>query len=365
MRSDLFIKTLALELLVLLGLGAAAEAVLRVTAPYYGEQVFDHELTAGRPMAVNRANFRGEPVAKAKSPGAFRILALGDSITFGTGVYSIETWPQRLGARYHERTGRAVDVVNAGIEGFSLSDLSHAYEADWASYDPDLVVLAVTANMISLEVVPRDAKPFTPEAKYAPFRAELDRWTRLKVEANRFVHRFCLPSFLSLNSQNALHWLGLISHNVDLQNPYGVVLAHGMTQGDLDPGLARTAWSRFEGHLGELQAKVARSGKTLVVTFVGPRFKLTDELRDNERNVPLERLTIEPAQELDRIAGRLGLVMMDARPALLERRAQLERLPGGNAPMYIPFDTLHLDAAGHDALAELLAARTLDAVAAP
>ncbi len=365
MRSKLPLKTIAWELAAVAALAGCVEGILQVTAPFYGEQLFDHEYTANLPMAVNADNYRGVAVPKLKSPGTYRILALGDSITFGTGVASEHTWPQRLGARMHERTGRVVDVINAGIEGASLADVTHSLDTDWGAYDPDLITVALTGNMVSLEVIQRDGKEFSPAERYASFRAGHGSLARAKIAANRLVHAFCLPSFLSLNSQNALYWLGLLTHNVDPGNPYGAVLAHGYAQGGLDPGLARTAWERFDAHLIALNEKVKSSGKALVVTYVAPRFTLTTEARDNEKNVPLERLTIDPLAHLNELAAVRGLTIVDVRAALRARRALVEASPGAAAPLFIPFDYAHLDQTGHDALAEGFAARVSSLVAAP
>ncbi len=159
--------------------------------------------------------------------------------------------------------------------------------------------------------------------------------------------------------------MGLITHNIDHGNPYGALLVHGYAQGGLDQGLARTAWGRFEAHLIALNEKIKTSGKPLVITYVAPRFTLSTDYRDNEKNVPLERLTIDPLARLNELAAQRGLTVVDASAALLLRRAQVEARPDARAPLYIPFDYAHLDQMGHDALAEAFASRVSPLVATP
>jgi lysophospholipase L1-like esterase len=346
-------------------LALGVEGALRVAAPYYGKQLFDNEYTATFPMEINAANFRGPVVPTVKADGTYRILALGDSITFGTGVPSERTWPHRLEAKLDANPGRPVDVINAGIEGASLADITLSFDQTWKAYKPDLVALALTGNMISLEVIQRDGKAFTPAERYASLRLDHGVIADAKIQANRFVHRFCLPSFLSLNAQNALYWLGLLNHSIDPTNPYGTLLAHGFAQGGLDPRLAESAWQKFEAHLAAFERVVAAQGARLVVTYVPPRFTLSDERRDNAKNVPLERLTIDPLARMQAFASAHHLAWIDALGALRSRRAELERAPGVRAPMYIPFDYAHLDQEGHDALAAAIAAQGSGLTAAP
>lgn len=84
-----------------------------------------------------------EPIA-----GAMRILATGDSQTFGPYVANEDAWPGWLQARLRQAGvgGRPVQVFNAGVSGYSIAD-----QLDWlkdkaVAFKPDLVVLAVFEN---------------------------------------------------------------------------------------------------------------------------------------------------------------------------------------------------------------------------
>lgn len=100
-------------------------------------------------VATNRLGLRG-PEAGPKR--GLRILALGDSFTFGVGAGQEETWPARLG----EILG--AEVLNAGAPGFGVPDAVAWYEQFGEQLDPDVIVLAVfLANDL------QDASPDQPK----------------------------------------------------------------------------------------------------------------------------------------------------------------------------------------------------------
>jgi len=75
-----------------------------------------------------------------KPPGTLRILALGDSFTFGTGVENDETWPARL--EFHLReAGTVAEVINAGVGAYGTDQTYLYYLAEGAKYGADLVVI--------------------------------------------------------------------------------------------------------------------------------------------------------------------------------------------------------------------------------
>ncbi|HYG61370.1 MAG TPA: hypothetical protein VEL74_02210 [Thermoanaerobaculia bacterium] len=92
-------------------------------------------------VAINRAGLRG-PEVGPRQPGTLRVLALGDSFTFGVGAQQEETYPARLEMVLRERGVRA-EVLNAGAPGFGVPDAVAWYEAHGVPLQPDVAVLAV------------------------------------------------------------------------------------------------------------------------------------------------------------------------------------------------------------------------------
>src|SRR5438105_3949459 len=77
---------------------AALEIALQFFAPRYRQHRFDAEYTGGAPIAVNSLGLRSPEVSPQKQRGERRVLVLGDSTTYGTGVSVAATWPQQLAA---------------------------------------------------------------------------------------------------------------------------------------------------------------------------------------------------------------------------------------------------------------------------
>ncbi len=85
------------------------------------------------------------PELGPKSDDEFRVLVLGDSITFGDYVSFEETYPALLERSLEGRKLR-VTVINAGLPGASASDEFYHYLEIAAAVDPDLVLLGMYLN---------------------------------------------------------------------------------------------------------------------------------------------------------------------------------------------------------------------------
>ena len=83
------------------------------------------------------------PIPKAK--GTFRVLVLGDSIAYGSGIPKDKTFSNRLESLLRERLGSA-EVVNAGVSGYSPYNELQYYLAKGKEFEPDLVVVAFCMN---------------------------------------------------------------------------------------------------------------------------------------------------------------------------------------------------------------------------
>ncbi|MES1240537.1 MAG: GDSL-type esterase/lipase family protein [Acidobacteriota bacterium] len=121
----------------------------RIAPGFRGRITNQAEFDTG--VETNRAGLRG-PEVGPKPAGGLRLLAVGDSFTFGVGAEQEETWPARL-----ERRMRDVQVLNAGAPGFGVPDEVAWYEAHGIGLRPDAVVVAVfLANDL------QDASPDQP-----------------------------------------------------------------------------------------------------------------------------------------------------------------------------------------------------------
>ncbi|MFH0764466.1 MAG: hypothetical protein V1927_05630 [Candidatus Omnitrophota bacterium] len=90
-------------------------------------------------IRINNYGLRGADMELKKKPGTKRILAMGDSFTFGVGAEDDETIPYLIG-KYLKERGENVEVINAGIGGSSpLSNYMKARD-EYLEFEPDLVL---------------------------------------------------------------------------------------------------------------------------------------------------------------------------------------------------------------------------------
>ena len=102
----------------------------------------------GVPVRINNLGFRDpRDYDLAKKPNTFRIIVLGDSVTFGHGSIYESTYPYLLESRLKQwRPDVDWQVWNLGVPGYNTSQ-ELAYLRDVAStYQPDLVVVGFFFN---------------------------------------------------------------------------------------------------------------------------------------------------------------------------------------------------------------------------
>jgi lysophospholipase L1-like esterase len=113
------------------------------------DPVLGFVLTAGYDhggIRVNQLGFRGAEVSQQKPSGVLRIVAMGDSTTFGLAGHDCP-YPAQLEARLSSTYGRSrVEVVNAGVEGYSVVYALRQYPKQIRELDPDIVTVYIGWN---------------------------------------------------------------------------------------------------------------------------------------------------------------------------------------------------------------------------
>ena len=98
---------------------------------------------------INSHGMRDREYPVAKPRHTFRILAIGDSFTYGQGVAQAETYAKRLEAMLNERLGdRGIhfEVLNAGVRGYNThQEMIHLQEIG-LQFDPDLILVGFVLN---------------------------------------------------------------------------------------------------------------------------------------------------------------------------------------------------------------------------
>lgn len=103
-----------------------------------GEYRFHH--------AHNRHGFRDEEHTLKKPAGVLRVVALGDSFTYGFGVDYELTFLVRLEARLNATGTTPVEVINLAIPRYWPEPERLMLEHYGVRYEPDLVIVGVVPN---------------------------------------------------------------------------------------------------------------------------------------------------------------------------------------------------------------------------
>lgn len=91
-------------------------------------------------LEINEHGLRDDPLPDpAKPDGVFRIVCLGDSFTMGYTVQRDELFVDLL-ERWWQSEGRSIELINAGVEGYSTDQAARWLELHGETFEPDLVI---------------------------------------------------------------------------------------------------------------------------------------------------------------------------------------------------------------------------------
>ncbi|MDP3937811.1 MAG: SGNH/GDSL hydrolase family protein [Deltaproteobacteria bacterium] len=96
---------------------------------------------------VNALGFRGDEIAPEKKFGALRVVCLGDSIIFGDKLDGGDTISVRMAEILAARSpGRPVELINAGVPGYSSRQGLALWRQRIGILKPDVVIIAFGFN---------------------------------------------------------------------------------------------------------------------------------------------------------------------------------------------------------------------------
>jgi hypothetical protein len=78
-----------------------------------------------------------------KTEGTFRIVVLGDSVSFGNGVELNESYVEILRKKFE---GKNVEIINLGVPGYGISQEYLTFLDEGKKYNPDLVLIQFGLN---------------------------------------------------------------------------------------------------------------------------------------------------------------------------------------------------------------------------
>ncbi len=95
---------------------------------------------------TNSLGYRDRERSRAKAKGTHRVVALGDSFSWGVGVEFEDAWPQRLERGLSRHRGETWEVVSLARPGMNTVEEAEQLATEGLAYDPDLVVLGYCLN---------------------------------------------------------------------------------------------------------------------------------------------------------------------------------------------------------------------------
>jgi len=117
---------------------------------------------AGQPLKINNLGFRdNQDYSFEKGNNTFRIIVLGDSVTFGHGCKFEETWPFLLKQNLVKWNNKVKwEVWNLGVPGYDSNLELKTLEEIGPKAEPDLVIVGFYENdLIAWDYHPKQKMP--------------------------------------------------------------------------------------------------------------------------------------------------------------------------------------------------------------
>jgi len=163
----------------------------------------------GRVFSEDRTNSEGWNDAertKTKPPGVFRILFVGDSVTFGV-VRRADLYTRQCERLLHEQGYANVEIISMGVGGWGTDQSLEALRREGVAYDPDLVIYQFCGNDVTDNLQPTPTTPAHSIFQKKPFRYEIEQDGLIRRD--RHVQRRQLPLSIRLKQwllKSALAW---------------------------------------------------------------------------------------------------------------------------------------------------------------
>ncbi len=92
---------------------------------------------------ISSQGIRNQVIKLPKPAGTYRILAVGDSFTFGWGVAQKDTWVRLLEQKLRTSRAKNIEIINAGAPGLGLDGIEEACEAYRDRFSVDAVIIGL------------------------------------------------------------------------------------------------------------------------------------------------------------------------------------------------------------------------------
>ena len=257
------------------------------------------------------AGFRGPERKIEKPPGTFRIVGVGDSVIYGSGVPYEATYLTRLEAALAERGGPPVDAINLGIPGYWPEPQALVLQHYGLRYQPDLVLVGVFTN----------------------------DFEETALGGIGMVRHGYLVSNRARRMGGIGFWLYRRSHVARVLLAHRLAHARYREEED-DPENPEITWARMQEDWGRMVDMTRAAGARIAFVHIpsGPAPRKGPQWGDDPAELPRRLRQVCAARECS---------VIETQPAFAAH-------PGGLETLYLPGDDIHCSEAGHALVADVI-----------
>ncbi len=144
-------------------------------------------------VETNAAGLRDDPIP-GRDGNTTRILVIGDSYTFGSGVNASDRYTELVEQELDRDVDGDVAVINAGVPGWGAPNYAAFLAERGVAYDPDIVVVALIYNdrlahgereALAQEAADRMAARYPDASPVETYQRRVRETVRLQMERYR------------------------------------------------------------------------------------------------------------------------------------------------------------------------------------
>jgi lysophospholipase L1-like esterase len=290
------------------------------------------------PIDINRFGYRGPEIPQKKGPGEFRILVLGDSITWADYLPEEQGYVRRLESRLRDAADtERITVINGGIGDVGTKEEVDILEEQGLRLSPDVVVVEWYLN---------DSRPPWGFAGELGGRGWLRRHSLVAEKAYMALH---LYRWLGENGTDRLRW-GRTSQILAWANRRDAFLQLARDAAfDWGAAWSPESWAVVDTQFARLRALADRHGFDVAVVAFPVSYQVYAGFVEDT-----------PQRELRSRAAAFGFQFLDLLP-LLRGWPHLHWQARAFGDDEVYFDQCHLRIAANDVVAQEIASFLRDA----
>lgn len=292
-------------------------------------------------VRINSVGLRDDEVGE-KLKDTLRVLALGDSFTWGFGVESDESWVSLLDRSLREH-GKAVEVVNGGVPSYSPM-LEYLYlENHGMALEPDVVLVAFDMSDLQDDLIYEQTATWDEQGDLMSVRGEVSGGKARRLFKSSTILKLLRSVFDQVYARmRSGEELSMPQHRDLHYNRFA------LTRDDVPEELSEEHWQRSLAYLDRIHQWAEHNGVHMIlVCYPYGHQASTVEWREGRHHYGFGAEVVygdHPARRLGHFAEERGTVFVSLFEAFRE---------AADGSLYFPGDG-HFTVVGHELAAGVL-----------